>query len=142
MTRTAIKWLRSFPLVFAAGLAVLVPTAASLAAGSPSSLLAAILAAARAQRTVHYVSIARLATIRVVQVADVGATDGIQRIKYTKAGRTGGVTVIVSAHRAYVRGDAFVLVNYMGFKALASARYANRWVSIPPGDRDYAAVAA
>src|SRR5437773_10215969 len=82
-------------------------SAVSLAASSPLALLARIIATARAQHSVHYVSTAQLGTTRVVQVADVAAATGIQRISYTKSGTTGHVTVIVSAHRAYVRGDAF-----------------------------------
>lgn len=75
----------------------------------------------------HYVSSARLAATHVLQVADVGATEGIQRITFTKGGRTGQVTVVVSNRRVYFRGDAFVLVNYMGFKPTASASYAHKW---------------
>src|SRR5207244_11606510 len=89
----------------------------------------------------HYVSTAQLGTTRVVQVADVAAATGIQRTSSTKSGTTGHVTVIVSAHRAYVRGDAFALVNYMGFNPAASAKYANDWVLIPRSDRDYSNVA-
>lgn len=116
-------------------------SAAPVAAASPSSLLASILAAARAQRSVHYVSTARIGAIRVDQVGDVGATAGIQRITYSKAGTTGQVTVVVSARTAYFRGDAFVLVNYMGFKPAAAAKYANAWILVPHTDRDFAPVA-
>jgi hypothetical protein len=123
-----------------AAVLVCVISAVSLAAWSPFALLARIIAAARAQHSVHYVSTAQLGTTHVVQVADVAAAKGIQRISYTKSGTTGHVTVIVSAHRAYVRGDAFALVNYMGFNPAASAKYANDWVLIPRSDRDYSNV--
>jgi hypothetical protein len=115
--------------------------AASLAATSPAALLARIVAAGRAQASVHYVSTAQLGAIRVVQVGDVAATKGIQRITYQKAGTTGHVTVIVSAGSAYISGDAFTLVNYMGFKPAASAKYANTWVVVPHNDRAYFNVA-
>jgi hypothetical protein len=126
-------------LALVAVLAWLVPAVA--AARSPRELLTAILAAGRAQHSVHYVSDARLGPLHVVQVADVGPTTGIQRITYTRAGKAGKVTVIVSGRTAYVRGDVFALVNYMGFKPAAAATYAHRWVSIPHSDRDYATVA-
>ena len=132
---------RHFRIVIVAiGMACVSP-AVPVAAASPGSLLASILAAGRAQRSVHYVSTARSGAIRVVAVADVGATKGVQRITFSKAGATGHVTVVVSARTAYVRGDAFVLVNYMGFKPAAAAKYANAWVFIPRTDRAFAAVA-
>src|SRR5947207_849028 len=91
--------------ILAAVLGCVIP-AVSLAAPSPAALLGSILAAGRAQHSVHYVSKIQLGTVRIAQVADVGATKGIQRITYSKAGTTGHVTVVVSAGRAYVRGDA------------------------------------
>jgi hypothetical protein len=133
---------RAICIWMAAALAAFGLPSVALSASSPVTLLAKILATARAQRSVHYVSTAHLGTIRVVQVADVAATKGIQRITFTNANATGRVTVIVSGKSAYIRGDSFVLVNYMGFKRAASAKYANRWVSIPRGDRAFSSVAA
>jgi hypothetical protein len=74
-------------------------------------------------------------------VGDAATSHGIQRITFTRAGKTGHVTVIVSSDTAYIRGDAFVLVNYMGFKPIAAAKYANAWVLIPRSDRDFPTVA-
>jgi hypothetical protein len=116
-------------------------TATTSAATSPSDLLASILRSARAQRSVHYVASASLGGARIDQIGDAARAQGIQRITYRKTGTTGHVTVIVSADSAYVRGDAFTLINYMGFKAVPAATYANRWILVPRGDRDYATVA-
>ena len=61
----------------------------------------------------------------------VAALDrGIQRITYRKAGKSGHVTVLVVANTAYVRGDAFILANYMGFPGAAARRFAGRWIKI------------
>jgi hypothetical protein len=127
-------------LIFAAVLACAMPLAVS-AAVSPSALLGSILGVARSQRSVHYVSAARVGASRVSQVGDAGVSQGIQRITFRTGNKTGHVTVIVSAGTAYVRGDALSLVNYMGFNATAAARYAGVWVLIPHSDRDYATVA-
>lgn len=116
------------------------PTA--FASVSPSKLLASIVAAARTQRSVHYVSAISVGAVRIRVVCDAGATRGIQHITFSKGGRTGHVTVIVSANTAYVRGDTFALVNFMGFKAVPAAKYAGAWVLIPHVDRDYTTVAA
>jgi hypothetical protein len=119
----------------------LAPVAAT-ATKPPAQLLAAVLAAGDAQRSVHYVTTASYGGADIRQVGDAGITRGIQRMAFRKGARTGHVTVIVAAHTAYVRGDAFTLVNYMGFKSAPAAKYADRWVSIPPTDADYSTVAA
>ena len=87
--------------------------------------LAAILAAGRAQYSVHYVALATNGVSRTRLVADVAATEGIQRITYAVGARTGTVTVLVKAGTVYVRGESFVLSTYLGFRAPASAKYAN-----------------
>jgi hypothetical protein len=112
------------------------------AATSPRQSLDAALAAARKQQTVHYAADSTDGSFRTTLATDAGKTSGIQHITYTRAGTTGKVIVIVSSGTAYLHGDAFTLRNFMGFKAAPSVKYANTWVRIPHGDRDYAAVAA
>ena len=125
----------------AAVLACLLPLAAS-AADSPSKVLASILAAGHAQRSVHYTSVGNYAAVQVSFDADAGVDKGIQRITYRKSGKTGQATVIVTANTAYIRGDAFILANYLGFKSTPATTYAGKWVRFPHTDRGYAAVAA
>jgi hypothetical protein len=120
---------------------VCVPSAVS-ASGTPAQLLASILAAARAQHSVHYVSSASLGSSDVSQVGDAGATQGIQRITFRTAGKTGRVTVMFVGGSAYLRGDAFTLVDYLGFKAGTAAAYAGRWILVPRSDRSYSTIAA
>jgi hypothetical protein len=127
-------------LIFAVAL-VCVPSAVS-ASGSPTQLLASILAAARAAHSVHYVSSASLGASHVSQVGDAGATQGIQRITFRNAGKTGHLTVIFVANSAYLRGDAFTLIDYLGFKAGAAAAYADRWILVPHSDGAYSTIAA
>lgn len=115
---------------------------AAFAAVSPGKLLASILAAGRAERSVHYISATSIGAVRIHMVGDAGTTKGIQRITFRKGAQTGHVTVIVSASTAYVRGDAFTLVNFMGFKAGAAVKYENVWVLIPRTATHYASVAA
>src|SRR5258707_6994830 len=112
------------------------------AATSPRQSLSAILAAARAQHSVHYVADATDGSFQAVLVCDVGATSGIEQITYERGGTTGKVTVVVSAGTAYIRGDSFTLRYFMGFKATPSVTFGGRWIRIPHSDRDYAAVAA
>jgi hypothetical protein len=78
----------------------------------------------------------------VTFVSDAGLEQGIQRITYRKGGQTGHVTVMVTANTAYIRGDAFVLLNYFGFRRISAVNYSGRWVRYPRRDRAYAAVSA
>jgi hypothetical protein len=128
-------------VVVAATSLLLVPSSVG-AAASPRATLAAILAAGRAQRSVHYVAIANNGVSRTRLVCDVATTSGIQRITFEEGGRTGKVTVLVKAGTAYIRGDSFILTSYLGFNPVGAARYAGKWVRIPHSDRAYAAVAA
>src|SRR5215470_4901373 len=100
---------------------------AAFASQSPKALRAAILDAARSRHSVHYV-LTSVGPAQTRMVADVGADRGVQRIAFTKAGKTGQVTVIVVNRTAYVRGDAFTLHNYMEFTKQQSTRYAGRWI--------------
>jgi hypothetical protein len=122
-------------------LALPMPAAVS-ASVSPAALLASIVAAARTERSVHYVNVGSLGPVHVGIVGDAGVAQGIQRITYRKGTKSGHVTVIGSSNSVYFRGDAFTLVNYMGFKAIPAAKYAGAWVLIPHTDMDYSTVAA
>jgi len=124
----------------AAGAVVLAPVAS--ASTSPGQTLASSLDAARSQRSVHYVSVGNTGSVRVTMVGDAGLDRGIQRITVRKGSRTGHVTVLVVANTAYVRGDAFTLQNYMGFKAPDAGEYAGKWILIPHDAGGFATVAA
>jgi hypothetical protein len=113
---------------------------AAFASQSPKALRASIFAAAGTRHSVHYVTVS-VGPVRTRMVADVAADRGIQRIAFTKSGRTGHVTVIVVGKIAYVRGDAFALHNYMEFTKAQSSRYAGRWISIPPPRNEAVAAA-
>src|SRR5260370_298663 len=112
-------------------LAAGVISAAAIASTSPAGLLASIMAAARAEQSVHYVSSGNYGPAEITFVGDAGVSQGIQRITFREGAQTGHVTLLVSANTAYVRGDAFTLVNYMRFMPGAAAKYAGRWILIP-----------
>ena len=128
-------------IVVAATSLLLVPSSVG-AAASPRASLVEILAAGRAQRSVHYVAIANNGVSRTKLVCDVATTSGIQRITFQEGGRTGKVTVLANAGTAYIRGDSFILTSYLGFNAAGAVRYAGKWIRIPHSDRAYAPVSA
>lgn len=118
-------------------LAALAP--AALGASSPKARYAASLAAARGMRSVHYVASESSGGTRATYVGDVTATGGVQRISFDLQGTTGHVTVVVSKHRAWVRGDVPALAAFLDFPPAVAAKDANRWVIVPKAD--YASVA-
>lgn len=124
----------------AAAIAV-VAASVALAAQSPKQLQNAILAAARAQHSVHWVRTDHAKTSGRM-VCDVANDRGIQRISITKGGRTGHVIVLVVHRTAYIRGDAFAMHAYMGFSTTQASRYHGRWISIPHSFPSYGTVAA
>jgi hypothetical protein len=116
--------------------------AAALAARSPTQWRTAMLRAASAKRSVHYVSSSSAPGRAIRIVADVGRGRGIQRVALTKRGQTGAATVLVVAGSAYIRGDAFTLHDYFPFTRAQAGRYAGTWISIPQTRGAYAAAAA
>ena len=123
-------------------LAVALVSAPAALAQSPSAEMEASLAAGNAQQSVHYVSRATGANFSVTMVGDAGRTSGIQRITYTKGGKSGHVTVLVVSDTAYIRGDAFALRNYMGFSASAATQADGKWIMLAKTEQSYATVAA
>jgi hypothetical protein len=109
---------------------------------SPSGLLETSLVSAGRESSVHYLSVGAGGNIKETQVGDAGVRVGIQHITIHKGTKSGQVTIIVSTGGAYVRGDAFALVSYMGFKTAGAAKYAGKWILVPPSNPDYAPFAA
>jgi hypothetical protein len=101
------------------------------AAVSPLAVRAAILKAASAKHSVHYVTLSAKPGARMTMVSDVAADRGIQRVTFSLSGRTGHATTLVVKSTVYIRGDAFALHAYMRFPTTFASRYAGRWLSIP-----------
>jgi hypothetical protein len=123
-------------LLIAAMLACGVPSAVA-GSSSPKQLLASILAAANARRSVHVISIAEYGTVRLTEIDDAGTKVGVQRLTLVESGHTGHVTVIATGAAAYVRGDAFTLANYIGATPAAAKKYADAWIKFTPTDKGY-----
>jgi hypothetical protein len=138
-----MRWrqsLRRGALLGTVALGCLVPAAAS-APDPPSKVLQSILAAAGAQSSVHYTSTTDFGNEQLSFVGDAGLQDGSQSITYTKSGKTGHVVILLSGNTAYVRGDAFTLQSYMGFKPAPAQRYAGKWVRFPHTDAGFQTLA-
>lgn len=120
----------------------LVAAPASSAAQSPAAFRDAVHAAAKQQRSVHYVSSSHSGQTRVTIVGDAARDHGIQRVTVRIARTTGHATVIVAAGLAYLRGDRFTLAHFIGLKSAAATDYAGVWIRIPPTSAAYTPIAA
>jgi hypothetical protein len=131
-----------------AGLFVCVVTAAAVAAGvalaaqSPRAVRASIIAAARAKNSVHYKTSQINGNASLTLTGDVAADEGTQQIKLKIGKKTGQLAVVVSNQVAYEEGDALGLGAIAGLTKTQATTYAGQWISIPKGDKDYAAAAA
>lgn len=101
------------------------------AARSPLSLREAMLKAASAKHSVRYVTDSSGGGTRMTMVSDVAGSQGIQRVTFSKNGKTGHATTLVIKSTGYIRGDAFTLHAYMGFPTSFASQYAGKWISIP-----------
>jgi hypothetical protein len=122
--------------------ALAVASAGVAATATPAQTLASALAAARAQKSVHYVAVQTAGSRNVTIAGDAAVDRGIQRITFRVSGKSGHVTVIVVANTAYVRGDAFTLEHYMGFPATTAAADAGKWLRLAHTSPAFATVAA
>jgi hypothetical protein len=104
------------------------------------ALLAASLAAARSQRTVHFSATSTVGSESITIVADVASTKGQEAITVTSGGHTGHVSARLVKKVAYFRGDAAGLEGYLGLPSTLAPKYANRWISFEPSDQYYKTV--
>jgi hypothetical protein len=124
---------RRSAIVLLAVLAVAGTASVAYATLSAKALRASILATARAQSSVHYVSHDHYRHARFPFTGDVGASEGRQVAKLHSK-ETGTVTVLVVDDPAYVQGDVNGLEIMAGLTAAEATQYAGQWISIPKGD--------
>jgi hypothetical protein len=127
-------------LVFIA--AALAATAAvALASQSPKALRASIVAAARAQRSVHWSATELIGGVALTTGTDAGKTEGVQHVTFIVGKEKAHSQIVVTGGVAYLRGDALGLRLNLSLTKTQAAKYANKWISIPKSDPAYAATA-
>jgi hypothetical protein len=90
----------------------------------------AILKAALAKHSVHYVTVSTVLGARTKTIGDVAGDRGIQRVTFSRKGKRGHATTIVARSTAYVRGDVFALRAYMHLPKSFASHHAGQWISI------------
>jgi hypothetical protein len=113
-------------------------SSSSVRPASPKDVRASIIAAALAQKSVHWTwdSGSKAGDERIT--ADVTAHGGRQRLSswpHSKA------EIRLVNDIAYVRGNSAGLREWLGLDMAQSTRYAGQWISIPRGDKLYARTA-
>ena len=122
--------------------AAAVAASVALAARSPQQWRAAMLAAASARHSVHYVSTSSASGHSIRMVADVGKGRGIQRITFTSHGHSGPAAILIAGRTAYIKGNVFTMRNFFGFPQAKAKQYSGKWISIPSTSSGYSAIAA
>jgi hypothetical protein len=122
--------------------AAAVAVSVALAARSPQQWRAAMLAAASAKHSVHYVTTSSASGRRLRMVADVGRGRGIQHITLAGNGKSGPATILIAGRTAYIKGNTFTMHSFFGFPQAKASQYAGKWISIPPTNGAYAPIAA
>jgi hypothetical protein len=115
--------------------------ATAAAATSPADVYRNAIQSAAAKSSVHYVVDSKIAGNTELMVGDAALGRGSQRITFTKGGTTGHVTVLVVANTAYVRGDSFTLVQFLGLTPAQAAQFAGKWFFLKPPSGAYRDVA-
>lgn len=129
----------------ATAVAVLVVAAAitcavAYAARSPKAVRASIVAAALAQKSLHWTEHDLVGNALITSSADVNAHSGTQRVTVKIGKKTGTIHIVFSSHTAYVEGDVFGLEANLGLTKARATHYAGKWISIPKRDKAYAAI--
>jgi hypothetical protein len=116
---------------------------------TPKTVRRSIVAAALAQKSVHWDWDVGSQTEAFESSADLTADSGVRQVRYFCCTKNNDarVRILLVDHTVYVRGDAPGLHITLGFHHAwltnAKARtYAWQWISIPRGDRLYSHLAA
>jgi uncharacterized OsmC-like protein len=136
----------AFDAAGAAGAATTTTTAPAVTtAGSrstaPKTLLAASLAAAGTQTSVHYVATSSVGTRSLEITADASTTAGTQSIVLREGKTTGHVTGRFVDKIVYFRGDTVGLEDYLGMPATLAPKYNGQWISFSSTTKDYSSIA-
>jgi hypothetical protein len=75
---------------------------------------------------------------RLVNTTDATRFGGWQTIVLTDAGKSNTVVIELVSGGLYVKGDAAILMSYMGLSKATSKQLSNQWFSIPKDNAEYA----
>jgi hypothetical protein len=117
------------------------PTTGTAPSAQQASLLAVLnsaLAAATAQKSVHYLQTASAGKQSVTIIADASTSEGRQVVTVQNGTSIGHVTGELTGDKVYFRGDAYGLSSYLGMPTDLASKYKNRWIVFTKSSQGFA----
>jgi len=105
------------------------------AAQSPKALQASIVAAVRAQRSVHWSATEVIGGLALKTGTDAARTGGVQHVTFAVGNQEGHIRIVAAGGVAYVQGDALGLRLNLNLTQPQATKYAGQWISIPKSDK-------
>jgi len=130
----------SAPLAIFVSLGIMSIPSGAASAPNAYAQMKAVFADANAKQTFRYTLTATMTGRHLVNVTDATHLGGRQAITLTEAGKSNTVIVELIAGNAYVKGDAAILVAYMGFPKSEATRLANKWLEFPPSNPNFTVI--
>ncbi len=116
-------------------------TANGVQSRSGEQIVADAVAAAKHQRSFHFVETAGHAGNGVVVEADIGDSSGEQRVTIHDGTKSGHLTLLLADKTAYFRGDLIGLEDFTGLSPTLAGRYSGKWISVPSSNRSFTTIA-
>ena len=114
---------------------------ATSSATSARALVTAAVAAAKAQKSVHFVEWASAGKQSISVVGDVSPTTGQQTTTVRNGSSVGHVQGLYTGGKVYFRGDAYGLGSYLGMPTALARKYVDRWIAFSKSDAGFAQTA-
>lgn len=110
-------------------------------AAHAKALLAASLATARKEPSVHFVATSSEPTRSIKIVANAATTAGTQTITIVVTKKAGHVTAMYTGGKIYFKGDTVGLEVYLGMPSSIAPHYAGQWISFTSSDKGFSSIA-
>jgi hypothetical protein len=109
-------------------------------APDPYAQMKLVVADALSHSSVRVTATVNASGERISQVTDAGTAAGRQTIIVTKEGYRNAVVAELIAGQLYVKGDASILVTYLGLSRSVASQLANHWFAITKSSSYYGEV--
>jgi hypothetical protein len=115
-----------------------VPSGAST---TPYAQMKTVIADLKAEHAARVTATLTMSGKRLVNTTNAASIGGYQTIVLTDSGKSNTVIIeLLDNGGLYVKGDAAILIAYMGFSKTTSRQLSNQWFTIPKDNSDYAEV--
>jgi len=109
---------------------------------SGKQIVAAAVAAAKRESSFRFVEVSGTGSATERIVDDVGTSDGEQQITVGEGATASHITILLAKGTAYFTGDVTGLEGFTGASAKVAAQLAGKWISVPPSNAGFSALAS